>query len=129
MGQLIVIVAMFALLWLFLIAPQRRRAQAQKQLLASVKVGDEILTVGGLYGHVRAIDEDDDLEVEIADGLEVRMARRAVAAVIPPDGEEEEEEEEEDEEAVAEGDETVLEEEAKKELREGEFEPTDEVRS
>jgi preprotein translocase subunit YajC len=128
LGQLIVIVAMFALLWLFLIAPQRRRAQAQKQLLASVKVGDEILTVGGLYGHVRAIDEDDDLEVEIADGLEVRMARRAVAAVIPPDREEEEEEED-DEEAVAEGDETVLEEEAKKELREGEFEPTDEVRS
>jgi preprotein translocase subunit YajC len=128
LGQLIVIVAMFALLWLFLIAPQRRRAQAQKQLLASVKVGDEILTVGGLYGHVRAIDEDDDLEVEIADGLEVRMARRAVAAVIPPDREEEEEEEDE-EEAVAEGDETVLEEEAKKELREGEFEPTDEVRS
>jgi preprotein translocase subunit YajC len=119
---------MFALLWLFLIAPQRRRAQAQKQLLASVKVGDEILTVGGLYGHVRAIDEDDDLEVEIADGLEVRMARRAVAAVIPPDREEEEEEEDE-EEAVAEGGETVLEEEAKKELREGEFEPTDEVRS
>jgi preprotein translocase subunit YajC len=128
LGQLIVIVAMFALLWLFLIAPQRRRAQAQKQLLASVKVGDEILTVGGLYGHVRAIDEDDDLEVEIADGLEVRMARRAVAAVIPPDREEEEEEEDE-EEAVAEGDETVLEEEAKKELREGELEPTDEVRS
>jgi preprotein translocase subunit YajC len=125
LGQLIVIVAMFALLWLFLIAPQRRRAQAQKQLLASVKVGDEILTVGGLYGHVRAIDEDDDLEVEIADGLEVRMARRAVAAVIPPDREDEEE----DEEAVAEGDETGLDEEAKKELREGEFEPTDEVRS
>jgi preprotein translocase subunit YajC len=126
LGQLIVIVAMFALLWLFLIAPQRRRAQAQKQLLASVKAGDEILTVGGIYGHVRAIDEDDDLEVEIADGLQVRMARRAVAAVIPPD---EEEDEEEDEEAVAEGDETALDEEAKKELREGEFEPTDEVRS
>jgi preprotein translocase subunit YajC len=133
LGQLIVIVAMFALLWLFLIAPQRRRAQAQKQLLASVQVGDEILTVGGLYGHVVAIDEDDDLEVEIADGLQVRMARRAVAAVIPPDwedeGEEVEEEEEEDDEAAAEGDETVLDEEAKKELREGEFEPTDEVRS
>ena len=126
MAQLIVIVAMFALLWLFLIAPQRRRAQAQRELLASVKVGDEILTVGGLYGHVRAIDEDDDLEVEIADGLQVRMARRAVAAVVPQD---DEEEDEEDEEAVAEGDETVLDEEANKELREGEFEQKDEVRS
>jgi preprotein translocase subunit YajC len=131
LAQLIVIVAMFALLWLFLIAPQRRRAQAQRELLASVKVGDEILTVGGLYGHVRAIDEDDDLEVEIADGLQVRMARRAVAAVVPQDDEEEDDEEEDeaDEEAVAEGDATALDDEANKELREGEFEQKDEVRS
>ena len=62
MGQLIVIVAMFALLWLFLIAPQRRRAQAQKELISGVEVGDEILTVGGVYGHVRAIDEEGELE-------------------------------------------------------------------
>ena len=126
MGQLIVIVAMFALLWLFLIAPQRRRAQAQKQLLASVKVGDEILTVGGLYGYVRAIDEDDDLEVEIADGLQVRMARRAVAAVVPPD----EEDEEEEEEAEAEEDEPALDlASPEEEKQEADFEPKDEVRS
>lgn len=84
MGQLIVIVAMFALLWLFLIAPQRRRAQAQKQLIEGVEVGDEILTVGGLYGHVLAIDEEGELVVEIAPGTQVRVARRAVAAVVPP---------------------------------------------
>jgi preprotein translocase subunit YajC len=114
LGQLIVIVAMFALLWLFLIMPQRRRSQAQRELIASVRVGDEILTVGGLYGHVRAIDADDDLEVEIAPGTEVRVARRAVAAVIPPD-EPDEEPEEEAEPAEPEADEL--------------FEREDEVRS
>ena len=88
MGQLIVIVAMFALLWLFLIAPQRRRAQAQKELISGVEVGDEILTVGGVYGHVRAIDEEGELEVEIAPSTRVRVARRAVAAVVPPEEEE-----------------------------------------
>ena len=87
MPQLIIIVAMFALLWLFLIRPQRRRVQEQRELLGRVKVGDEILTVGGLYGHVRAIDEDDDLTLEIASGTEVRVARRAVAAVVPPEEE------------------------------------------
>ena len=86
LAQLIVIVAMFALLWLFLIAPQRTaRAGPAASCSTSVEVGDEILTVGGLYGHVRAIDEDDDLEVEIAPGTEVRIARRAVAAVVPPE--------------------------------------------
>jgi preprotein translocase subunit YajC len=86
--QLIIIVAMFALLWLFLIRPQRARAQAHRELLTRVEVGDEILTVGGLYGNVLAIDEeDDDLTVEIAPGTEVRIARRAVAAVVPPEEE------------------------------------------
>ncbi|HXH89420.1 MAG TPA: preprotein translocase subunit YajC [Gaiellaceae bacterium] len=87
MGQLIVLVAMFALLWLILIRPAAKRKLAQQQLLSSVEVGDEILTAGGLYGHVRSIGEDDALEVEIAPGTSVRMARRAVAAVIPPDDE------------------------------------------
>ncbi len=87
MAQLIIIVAMFALLWLFLIRPQRARAQAHRELLTKVEVGNEILTVGGLYGKVLAIDEDDDLTLEIAPGTEVRIARRAVAAVVPPEEE------------------------------------------
>ena len=87
MGQLIVLVAMFALLWLLLIRPAAKRKHAQQQLLSSVEIGDEILTAGGLYGHVRAIGETDELEVEIAPNTTVRMARRAVAAVIPPEDE------------------------------------------
>ena len=89
MGQLVVIVAMFALLWLLLIRPQAKRKLAQQRLLSSVEVGDEILTAGGLYGHVRALGDADELEVEIAPGTQVRIARRAVAAVIPPDDESE----------------------------------------
>ena len=91
MPQLILIVAMFALLWLFLIRPQRARAQAHRELVTRVDIGDEILTVGGLYGHVTEIDEDDDLMLEIAPGTQVRIARRAVAAVVPPEQETEEE--------------------------------------
>jgi preprotein translocase subunit YajC len=136
LAQLILIVAMFALLWLFLIAPQRRRTQAQRELLASIRVGDEILTVGGLYGHVRAIDEDDDLDVEIAEGLQVRIARRAVAAVIPPDDEDEEgvEDDDDDEELsldddVDKGNVKVEQQVVKKEVSEPDFEPKGEVRS
>ena len=87
MGQLIIIVAMFVLLWLLLIRPQRRRQVAQRELIASIQVGDEILTAGGLYGHVRALGDEDDLVVEIAPGTEVRVARRAVAGIVPPEDE------------------------------------------
>ena len=88
MPQLILIVAMFALLWLFLIRPQRARAQAHRELVTKVDVGDEILTVGGLYGSVIEIDEDEELMLEIAPGTQVRVARRAVAArPVRPDDE------------------------------------------
>jgi preprotein translocase subunit YajC len=85
-GGLIVLVALFALFWLFVIKPQRRRMQAQRELHSAVAVGDEIVTMGGLLGYVRAVDEEDDLlHVEIAPGTTVRVARRGVAAVISPD--------------------------------------------
>lgn len=85
MGQLIILVAMFALLWLLFIRPQGRRRRAQQELLASIDVGDEVLTVGGLYGTVRSLGDEDDLELEIAEGTRVRVARRAVATIVPPD--------------------------------------------
>ncbi len=85
-GGLIILVALFALFWLFVIKPQRRRVQEQRTLHESVAVGDEIVTMGGLLGHVRGINDDDDtLVVEIAPGTNVRVARRGIAAVLPPD--------------------------------------------
>ena len=85
-GGLIILIALFALFWLFIIRPQRRRLQEQRELHASVSVGDEIVTMGGLLGHVRGVNEDDDtLRVEIAPETRVRVARRGVAAVITPE--------------------------------------------
>ena len=74
---LLVIVALFVVFWLLLIRPQRRRQQAQDQMMANLRVGDEIVTAGGLYGDITAI-EGDEVYLEIARGVEVRVARRAV---------------------------------------------------
>jgi preprotein translocase subunit YajC len=88
LGQLIIIVALFALLWLLLIRPQRKRQLEQQQLHASLEVGDEVLTVGGMYGHVREIVDEDDLLVEVAPGVNVRIARRSVAGVVEEEDDE-----------------------------------------
>ena len=90
MASLILLLAMFVLLWVLLIRPQRQRQQKQQHLLSSVEPGDEVLTVGGLYGIVRDIDEEDDLIVEIAEGIQVRIARRAVGGVVKPEDEDDE---------------------------------------
>ena len=90
MVELFLIVAVLALLWVFLIMPQRRRQAAQTRMVDELEVGDEIVTVGGLLGEVRRI-EDDEVHVEVAPGTTVRLAKRAVAAVVTPDEEPESE--------------------------------------
>jgi preprotein translocase subunit YajC len=103
LGSLIIIVAMFALLWFLLIRPQRARQQQQERLIDSVDVGDEILTSGGIYATVRGVDDEaNELHVEIAPGIEVRMDRRAVGTIVRKD-EDENEVEEDDDEAESEG--------------------------
>jgi preprotein translocase subunit YajC len=87
-GFLLVIVA-FAFLYFVLVRPQKRRQVEQARLLGSLEVGDEVVTAGGIYGHITSI-EGDDLMVEIAPQLEVRVARRAIGGVIKPEQEEEE---------------------------------------
>jgi len=86
LAGLIFLVAMFVLFWVLWVLPQRRRAQARRELLTSTEIGDEIITAGGLYGIVRAI-EDEEVTLEISPGTQVRLARRAIAAVIPPEDE------------------------------------------
>ena len=75
------IVALFALLWLFVLRPQRRRSTEQLQMQDTLRVGDEVITAGGIRGYVRQIDEE-VLKVEIAPEVVVRLDRRAVAALV-----------------------------------------------
>jgi preprotein translocase subunit YajC len=87
---LLVVVVLFALFWLLIIRPNRRRQAEQNALIQNVEVGDEIVTAGGLFGHVKSV-ADDELLVEIAPGTNVRIARRAVAGIVGPEDEEDEE--------------------------------------
>jgi preprotein translocase subunit YajC len=96
-GFLIILGALFVLMWLFLIRPQRRRSEAQLAMQDQLRIGDEIITAGGLHATVKAI-EGDVLEIEIARGTVVRLDRRAVAGVAG----EEEPEAEDTEDAEAE---------------------------
>ena len=87
MGYLIVIVALFVLLWLLVLRPQRARQAEQLRMQDTLHVGDEIITAGGIRGHVRQLDEE-VLKVEIAPDVVVRLDRRAVAAVVCDESEE-----------------------------------------
>jgi preprotein translocase subunit YajC len=85
-GFFFLIIIIFAFLWLVLIRPQKKRQQAAARMLNTLNVGDEVLTAGGIYGEVTGV-EDDAVKVQIAPGLEVRVARKAIGAIIPKDEE------------------------------------------
>jgi preprotein translocase subunit YajC len=68
-------------MWLIVTRPQRRKQKLQQSMQTELAVGDEIVTAGGVYGTVTEIG-DDEVRVEIAPNVEVRLARRAVAAHV-----------------------------------------------
>jgi preprotein translocase subunit YajC len=92
-GGYIFILVLLVVMWFLLIRPQRRRQVESQRLLQSLEVGKEIVTAGGLYGTITAL-EDDEARVRIADGVEVRVAKRAIAGVLSEDEEPEALEEE-----------------------------------
>jgi preprotein translocase subunit YajC len=78
---LIFIAVMVGLMWLVVIRPQRRRTTEQLAMISTLSVGDEVVTAGGVYGLITAIDED-VLTVEIAPDITVRVARGAITGVM-----------------------------------------------
>ena len=77
---LLIILALGAM-WLIVIRPQRRKQKLQQSMQTELAIGDEIVTAGGVYGTVTEIGED-EVRVEIAPNVEVRLARRAIAAQL-----------------------------------------------
>ena len=89
MGYLIIIVVLFAVMWLFLVRPQRRRQVEQARMQDALEDGVDVLTAGGIHGTVREI-EDDIVHVEIAPNTVIRVDRRAIAGVAQEPEDEEE---------------------------------------
>ena len=67
--------------FLLIVRPQRRRAAAHRQFVSALSVGDEVMTSGGIYGTVRGL-EDDAVDLEIAPGTVIRVARPAIAQPV-----------------------------------------------
>lgn len=84
MDFLIILLFGFGVLWVLIVLPQRRRQRAHEAMIGGLKAGDYVLTSGGLYGTILDIGED-DLGLEVAPDVEVRVAKRAVSLLVPPD--------------------------------------------
>jgi preprotein translocase subunit YajC len=70
--------------YFMLIRPQKRRVDQHRRLLASINDGDEVVTIGGMFGTVRRIGED-EIELEISSGTTVRVVKSAIARRVTED--------------------------------------------
>ncbi|HEX6261956.1 MAG TPA: preprotein translocase subunit YajC [Actinomycetota bacterium] len=75
---LISLVLLVGIFYFLLIRPQQRRMRQQRELVESLAVGDEVITIGGLYGRIMEMD-DESVTVEISPGTQVRFVKSAIA--------------------------------------------------
>lgn len=78
------IILIFVIFYFLLIRPQQKRAKEHRMLLQNLKVGDNILTSGGIYGRITGI-KDDKITVEISDKVRVKVNRGHIAGVVKQD--------------------------------------------
>jgi preprotein translocase subunit YajC len=77
MEALIVLTLSFGLLWVLFLLPQQRRVRAHQQLVATLEEGDEVVLSAGIFGRITRLGPE-DLDLEVAPGVELRVARQAV---------------------------------------------------
>ena len=78
LANLIFLGLLIGIFYFILIRPQKRRVEQHRQLVNSVGLGDDVLTIGGIYGTVAAL-RDDDVELEVSPGTKIRVAKSAIA--------------------------------------------------
>ncbi|MFA5514904.1 MAG: preprotein translocase subunit YajC [Desulfuromonadales bacterium] len=74
---IIMLVIMFAIFYFLLIRPQQKRAKQHRELIDSLKIGDQVVTAGGLHGKIAAL-QDSIVLIEIATGVKVKVNRSSV---------------------------------------------------
>ncbi|MDH3546234.1 MAG: preprotein translocase subunit YajC [Gammaproteobacteria bacterium] len=83
-GFLLPMIIIFAAFYFLLIRPQQKKQKAHAALVSNLKVGDEILTAGGILGKITGVSEH-YVVVEISDNTEIKMQKASVSQVVPKD--------------------------------------------
>ncbi|MGP6085709.1 preprotein translocase subunit YajC [Antarctobacter jejuensis] len=81
-GQFLPLILIFAIMYFLLIRPQQKKMKDHQNMVAALRRGDQIVTQGGVIGKVVKVKDDKELEVEIAEGVKVRVVKATVAQVL-----------------------------------------------
>jgi preprotein translocase subunit YajC len=74
----------FVIFYFLMIRPQQKKVREHQDMIAAIKKGDEVVTGGGIRGRVSRVVDDREVEVEIAQGVKVRVVRSTLTGVVNP---------------------------------------------
>ncbi|MCO8145368.1 preprotein translocase subunit YajC [Rhodovulum tesquicola] len=76
------LILIFLIMYFLLIRPQQKKMKQHKQMVEALRRGDQVVTQGGLIGKVSKVKDDEELEVEIAENVRVRVVRHTIVQVL-----------------------------------------------
>ena len=77
--QFLPLVAIIVVFYFFMIRPQMKKAKDQKKYIEALKIGDKILTIGGIYGTIHKMNEDGTMVMAVEDGTKMKISKNAVS--------------------------------------------------
>ena len=80
--QLFPLILIFVVFYFLLIRPQQAKVRAQREMLAGVKRGDRVVTGGGIIGLVTKVISDNEVQVELAEGVRVRIIKQTITDIV-----------------------------------------------
>ena len=82
LSSVIPLVLIFAIMYFLMIRPQQKKVKEHKAMVEAVRRGDQVITQGGILGKVVKVRDDNEVEVEIAEGVKVRVLKSTLANVV-----------------------------------------------
>jgi preprotein translocase subunit YajC len=81
-GQFIPLLLIFGIMYFLLIRPQQKKVKEHQNMVEALRRGDQVVTQGGIIGKVYKVKEDGEIEVEVSEGVRVRVVKSTVAQVL-----------------------------------------------
>ncbi|WP_299967288.1 preprotein translocase subunit YajC [uncultured Roseobacter sp.] len=81
-AQFVPLILIFAIMYFLLIRPQQKKVKEHQAMVSALRRGDQVITQGGVVGKVAKVKDDGELEVEIAEGVKIRVIQSTIASVI-----------------------------------------------
>lgn len=81
-AQFAPLVLIFAIMYFLLIRPQQKKMKDHQKMVQALRRGDVVITQGGLIGKVAKVKENNELDVEIAEGVKVRVVQNTITSVV-----------------------------------------------